>query len=197
MKILFATQNRGKLEEANNILNPLGYEVREVPFSFSEPATGSVKKIAHIKLQQIINEGFDCVMVDDAGIFFEAYPTFPGVLSKRLFQQLGYKGMAKLLDGESRSAWFEGCIALSWQGKIQTFSGKTHGSIIHFEQSPTENPHFPYDPIFIPNGENRTLSEMSTDERLSYSYRREALLQLANWLEERAHACDNRPRSRK
>lgn len=183
LKLYFVTQNEGKLLEARQYLCPLGIEVEGVSIPFIEPGEGTVKEISRIKLKQAMQAGFDHVMVDDAGIFLEAYPTFPGVLSKRIFNQIGYRGIRKLLDGESRKAWFEGAISISWNGKTKTFLGITRGQIIKdFPDHLQEDSKFPFDPIFIPEGADRVMEEMPVDERLSYSYRKKALEKLAAWL---------------
>lgn len=183
IKLYFVTQNEGKLLEARQYLNPLGIEVERVSIPFIEPGEGTVKEISRIKLKQALMAGLERVMVDDAGIYLEAYPSFPGVLSKRIFQQIGYRGIRKLLDGESRNAWFEGAVSISWNGKIKTFLGVTRGRIIeHFPDQLQVDVQFPFDPIFIPEGADRVMNEMSADERLFYSYRRKALEKLAKWL---------------
>lgn len=183
MYIYFATQNQGKIEEANQVLAPLGYEVVGVQIQMTEPDTGTVEEIAQTKLSQAIKHGYERIMVDDAGIYFNAYPQFPGVLSKRIFHRLGYRGLEKLLNNESREAWFEGAVSVYWDGQIQTFMGRTDGHLIEpLTAVQDENDSFPYDPIFIPQGDTRVLQQMPIEEKLIYSYRRKALEKMARWL---------------
>ncbi|TCS95693.1 non-canonical purine NTP pyrophosphatase [Hazenella coriacea] len=183
MNIYFATQNQGKIEEANQVLAPLGYEVVGVQVPMVEPDTGTVEEIARTKLQQAMKHGYERIMVDDAGIYFTAYPQFPGVLSKRIFHRLGYRGLEKLLKDESREAWFEGAVSVYWDGHIQTFMGRTYGHLIEpLTSIQDENHSFPYDPAFIPQGDTRVLQQMSLEEKLVYSYRRRALEKMAKWL---------------
>jgi XTP/dITP diphosphohydrolase len=183
LELLFATGNQGKIAEAEKVLKPLGIEVIRYPIDLHEPTAGTVKDIAIHKLQQVIVKGVDHVMVDDAGIYFAAYPQFPGILSKRVFQGIGYRGIGKLLQGESRVAWFEGAIALCWKGQVQVFTGVTKGRLIEkIDDSIEVDPHFPYDPLFIPEGEKEVLKFLPQDKRLYYSYRRRALEQMAHWL---------------
>lgn len=183
LKILFATKNEGKLAEANWVLAPLGMEVEGLDIHLSEPDAGTVEEVALIKLQQVMDRGYDDVMVDDAGIFFAAYPQFPGVLTKRIFDRIGYRGIHKLLLEESREAWFAGTVAICWGGEVRTFSGMTRGRMIeNITESIQAEPGFPFDPIFVPDGGTRVLKEMPVIERLSYSYRRKALEKMASWL---------------
>lgn len=183
MKILFATKNEGKLGEASRILGPLGIEVVPLPVELSEPDAGTIEEVARMKLNQVMEQGMNRVMVDDAGIYFAAYPQFPGVLTKRIFHRIGYRGIAKLLVGESREAWFEGTVAICWDGQIRTFSGVTRGRIIEsLSEEMIPEPGFPFDPIFVPEGDHRVLKEMPVEERLRYSYRRKALEKMAEWM---------------
>ncbi|MFC7439940.1 non-canonical purine NTP pyrophosphatase [Laceyella putida] len=183
MKILFATQNKAKLKEASDVLTPLGIEVENLPLPLYEPDAGTVGEVAKIKLEQAMEQGYDTVMVDDAGIYFAAYDRFPGVLTKRIFDRIGYKGIRKLLEGEVREAWFEGAVAVAWRGRVATFTGKTHGRISEqIDDRMTPEPGIPFDPIFIPEGDTRVLQAMPQPERLHYSYRRKALEKLADWL---------------
>lgn len=190
MRLCFVTENIGKLEEAKSILSPLGIEVIHHSLSLAEPGEGTIEAVCLEKLRQAGRRGLERVMVDDAGIFLAAYPGFPGVMTKRIFDLIGYKGFMKLLAGESRKAWFEGAVAVLWDGEIACFTAKTPGRIIEADPGRLQpEPGFPFNPIFVPEGEDRVLSELSPDQRLKHSYRRKMLEQLAAWLKERAK-CD-------
>ncbi len=187
MKFIFYTTNQEKLAEAKIALAAFGFEVEGRSFPFIEPTKGTMEDIASYKLSQIKHDDDSPIMVDDSGIYFEAYPGFPGILTKRTFRTLGYKGIRKLLDGETRRAFFQGAIALRWQGEIKTFIGETYGSIItNIPLDLANDLKFPFDPIFIPDGDNRVLSEMSLEQRVAYSYRRKALNALVEWLTQHA-----------
>lgn len=185
LKIIFATTNEGKLLEARRVLTPLGYEVIGKPVRIVEPDEGTVEEIAMNKLEQALEQlqGNSVIMVDDAGIFFHAYPQFPGVLTKRIFERIGYRGIRKLLIDEPRSAWFEGTIAVYWHGEKKIFSGTTLGKVAEYiTDDLIPEPGFPYDPIFIPEGETNVLSQLPIEKRLFYSYRRKALEKMAEWV---------------
>jgi XTP/dITP diphosphohydrolase len=185
MKIFFATQNKGKLAETRQILSSFGFAVESINISLAEPDAGTVEEVARIKLEQASGCGYDPIIVDDAGIFFAAYPGFPGVLTKRVFERIGYRGIKKLLSGEDRKAWFEGAVAVRWRGKQQIFTGKTTGIILNEWPDRVEpEPGFPFDPIFIPDGGTKVLKEMTPTERMAYSYRRQALEKMAQWMKE-------------
>ncbi len=183
MKILFATENQGKLTEARAVLTPLGFEVVGSRLPLTEPDAGTVEEVAKQKIAQAVALGYDRVMVDDAGIYFAAYEQFPGILTKRIFQGIGYRGIAKLLAGEDRSAWFEGTVAVCWNGQVFSCSAITKGRIM--DPLPTDldsAPGFPFDAIFVPDGETTVLNQLPEEKRLFYSYRRKALEKMARWI---------------
>ncbi|MBA4543025.1 MULTISPECIES: non-canonical purine NTP pyrophosphatase [Thermoactinomyces] len=185
MKIFFATQNTGKLAEAREILSPFGFEVESIDLPLDEPDAGTVTEVARIKLEQAAVSGSGPIMVDDAGLYLAAYPGFPGVLTKRVFERIGYRGIAKLLAGEDRRAWFEGAVGVSWRGKQKVFTGKTRGVILEeWPERIKPEPGFPFDPIFLPDGATKVLKDMTSAERMHYSYRRKALEKMVNWLKE-------------
>lgn len=185
MKIYFITTNPEKLKEAKIILAPYGYEVVGKSFDFVEPTEGSMESIAIAKLLQIKNELGSSLptFVDDSGIYFDAYSDFPGILTRRVFNMIGYKGIEKLLHNENRKAFFYGVIAFMYNEDIKIFHGETNGSIIEkFDCNLSEGLRFPFDPIFIPEGLDITLGEMTVEEKLKYSYRKKALSELGKWL---------------
>lgn len=183
MKLYFVTTNPEKLKEAKIALAPYGYEVEGYEFEFIEPSEGNMEEIAKAKLAQINVAKNIPVFVDDSGIFFEAYKDFPGILTKRIFKRIGYKGIDKLLKQESRKAYFYGVIALRWQGITKVFHGITKGSIIQdIPKGLPEDLKFPFDPIFLPDNEDRTLGMMDTAEKIKYSYRKKALDEMGEWL---------------
>jgi len=183
MELIFTTTNPEKLKEAQLALEPFGHKVTGKSFQFYEPDEGSMEDIARLKLTQIKEDTDLPVFVDDSGIFFEAYNDFPGVLTRRFFQMIGYKGVKKLLFNENRNAYFHGVVAVKWRDKEGIFHGKTFGKIIN--EIPDDLPEglrFPFDPIFIPYGETTVLAQMPVEKRIQYSYRKKALIKMGEWL---------------
>lgn len=184
MKLPFATVNESKLAEASKVLAPYGIEVVPLAVKLWEPDVGTVAEVAQEKLRQVRAQGYERAMVDDAAIFFAAYDQFPGVLSKRVFDRIGYRGIMKLLAGETRAAWFEGTVAVVWDGVEACFTGQTKGEIIACP--PNEivmQPGVPFNPIFVPENTGRVWADLSAEEQLHVSYRSKALKQMAVWLQ--------------
>jgi len=189
MDILFATNNAHKLAEVQSKLAPLGYRVkglREVIGEVDIPETGStLEENAAIKARFLSNRiGMDC-FADDTGLEVSALGGAPGVYSAR------YAGegcsfddnMDKLLsaiDGAAdRSARFRTVICLIKGGNEFLFEGEVKGVILE-ERSGSEG--FGYDPIFKPDGHERSFAEMTMDEKNAISHRGLAVEQLVRHL---------------
>jgi XTP/dITP diphosphohydrolase len=124
------------------------------------------------------------LMLEDTGLFFDAYPNFPGALPKFVFNTLGYKGILKLLAGEPRGAYFKTVAALGEPGKEpQLFEGIMRGTITEhvFDE---DQDFMPYDRIFIPDGRDVTISRLSMADKNSFSQRGTAFRKLGRALRE-------------
>lgn len=182
MKLFLASMNKTKLSEARAILGKYGIEVEPAHVEIDENAystleeTAIAKAVAGMKLT-----GKPCIG-DDGGFFMDATPGFPGVQAKRNFQKHGHDGLLKMIEGKTRTARFRIAIALALpNGQTQVFLGECLGRVP--EKLPEEwNPEFPFERMFVPEGRDRTFSEMPREEKHSMSHRGEALRKLAEWL---------------
>ena len=187
-KIIMATNNANKLREAREILAPLGIEIisqKEAGADVDADECGETfEENAVIKAQTIFDLVDGAVIADDSGLCVDALGGRPGVYSAR-YAPKG-KECAKLLDemkdvpDEKRTARFECCIALLDDEGISVVSGRCEGSIGYEE---TGGNGFGYDPVFV--YEDKTLAEMSSDEKNSISHRGAALRELYKLLKER------------
>ena len=124
---------------------------------------------------------------DDSGICVEALNGKPGVRSKRFIDEIGSeKKTFKLIINETEKklnskAYFQTTIALTFELE-QTifFTGKIYGKIA---KKPSGDNGFGYDPIFIPNGFNKTYGEMTFKEKSSVSHRFLASCKLEKYLQ--------------
>ena len=171
----FMTGNLGKLDEAQQILGPLGYHVSQfliagqVP-EVLEPQADSLLVVAKEKMRQAreilssLGRGDEAVLVEDAGLFIDSLGGFPGVYSSHALATIGYSGILRLLQGigelstdapasiegsgTDRSAYFQAVAAL-WDGEQTHFGvGLCPGRIA---LAATEGNGFGFDPIFIPD----------------------------------------------
>ncbi len=174
MEILLVTSNVGKAREAIEILKPWGIKVKYASIEMQETKT-TLEEIAMEKARQAFAGLKQPLIVEDTGLFFEAFDNFPGPYPKRMFQKYGYGGLMKMLDGKSRRAYFKAvvCYADS-SGAIKIFTGVCKGRIAS-SVSNIKDTTLPFDAIFITDGFNKTNSEITAEEKNSASHRFKAL----------------------
>lgn len=172
--------------EAQKLLKPLGFEVEKLEISYPEIQASELKEVAIFGIDWICRETElkGPVILEDAGLFIPALNDFPGVYSKHFFTTNGFDGILRLLKGkEDRGAYFESCVAYCEKGSEAVFfTGRVNGFIALFSKGEQG---FGYDPIFIPEGEEKTFAEMETEEKNKYSHRARAFQQLAEYLGKR------------
>lgn len=181
MKLVFATSNANKIKEVKPLLGDrlslLGLKdincLEEIP-----ETTGTIEGNAVQKAQYVYdNYGIDC-FAEDTGLEVVALDMKPGVNTARYAGEAKdpKANMAKMLDeleGEqNRAAQFRTVIAYIKNGKVETFEGIVKGRIA-IEEKGTDG--FGYDPIFIPENEERTFAEMTQEEKNQMSHRARAL----------------------
>jgi len=184
MKIVFASTNRGKLREAAEIFD--GFEI--VPISAfsawkSPKENGSTfLQNAVIKAEAAAKAAPDSiVLADDSGLVIPALNGAPGIFSAR-FSAEGTdaanrgKLLSELSGKSDRSAYFVCAAVLIFPDKsVFATEGRCYGKII--ESCRGENG-FGYDPLFVPEGFDKTLAELSEDEKNSLSHRGKAFRKL-------------------
>ena len=187
-EIVFATNNAHKLKEVREILGP-GHVVKslcEIGCTDDIPETApTLEGNAMLKARWVKERyGCDC-FADDTGLEVDALGGEPGVKSARYAAEMSDKAAAdhdsaanmrlllERMDGkENRSARFRTVIALIVGDEEYLYEGKVEGSIAC---APRGNDGFGYDPVFVPEGQDRSFAEMSADEKNSLSHRRRAL----------------------
>lgn len=131
--------------------------------------------------------GYDC-FADDTGLEVDALGGAPGVHSARYAPGTGHDAAAntalllKNLEGTTpadRTARFRTVIALILGGTLNLFEGRVDGVIT---DSPAGNGGFGYDPVFRPDGFDKTFAEISADEKNAVSHRGRATRRLIDFL---------------
>jgi XTP/dITP diphosphohydrolase len=182
-KINLLTGNTGKLKEIKKWLDPLGIEVTLLKKDFMEIQVGSLEEVIYqgMKLMEKEEEIIEPFIKDDSGLFIDSLHGFPGVYSSYIHSSIGNNGILRLMDGsDDRSARFRTVIGLMIPGKgVSMFIGECEGTISRKERGKQG---FGYDPIFIPDGEDRTFAEMSVEEKNKISHRIKAIKGLVEFL---------------
>lgn len=187
-ELVFATNNRHKLEEVQQML-PAHIRLKsleDIGCTADIPETGDTFHENSRQKAAYVTEhfGLDC-FGDDSGLEIDALNGEPGVYSAR------YSGsrdmdrnielvLQKLRGIENRAARFKTVLCLMLNGQTHYFEGSVEGSIIHFTNG-TKG--FGYDPIFVPDGYGLTFAQMELAEKNLISHRARALAQLSRFLE--------------
>ena len=188
MKLVFATNNRHKLEEITRMLGNK-YEIvslgqigcrEEIPEDYETLQENALEKARYVKEHY----GYDC-FADDTGLEIEALGNRPGVYSARYAGPAkdSAANMRKVLDEmkgeENRKARFRTVIALLLDGEEHFFEGRVEGKILKQQQGEIG---FGYDPIFCPEGFRQSFAEMPMDQKNQISHRGRAVSKLAEFL---------------
>ena len=188
MKIVFATNNAHKLSEVSAVLGD-AFELvtlREVGITEDIPETGAtLDENASIKARYVYERtGLNC-FADDTGLEVEALDGAPGVHSARYatdghdFAANNRKLLRELEGKANRKARFRTVISLIVDGIERQVEGIVEGEITTSE-SGAEG--FGYDPLFMPEGYDRTFAEMSAEEKNAISHRGRAVAKLVEML---------------
>ena len=182
MKIIFITTNKFKFEEVQDILKDYPIELEQLSMEYEEDHDSSIEEIARSAVKKLSTELNKPIILEDTGLFFEAYNGFPGALPKFVFNTLGYKGIFKLIQGESRKAYFKTVAGYCEPNKEPVlFTGTMKGEITDKIYNEDQEA-MPYDRIFIPEGESKTISDMTLEEKNSLSQRAEAFKKFGEYI---------------
>ena len=189
MKALcFATNNNNKTEEIRALLGSffLLKNLKDIGCAEELPETQpTIEGNARQKAQYVFdNYGIAC-FADDTGLEVEALNGEPGVYSARYAgnQRSDRNNISLLLSrlekSNNRKARFKTVISWVENGLTENFEGLVYGTIIH---SPRGSNGFGYDPVFVPDGFDKTFAEMELAEKNLISHRAIAVKKLINFL---------------
>ena len=188
MKLVFATNNKHKLQEVRDIL---GNRIEVLSLSDINchddiPETGTTLEENALIKARWVSEKYNCnCFADDTGLEVTALGGAPGVYSARYAGKEcnSVANMEKLLQNltekTDRSAQFRTVIALIINGEEILFDGVVKGSITT-EKSGDSG--FGYDPIFVPEGYDISFAQMGNKEKNSISHRFRATEKLSKYL---------------
>jgi XTP/dITP diphosphohydrolase len=188
MKIIFATNNKNKVEEIKHLshqkfeiftLQEVGIDI-DIPEPHDTLEANATEKSATI--YKLTNQA---VFSEDTGLEVEALGGSPGVKSARYagegrnMQDNIDKLLAELKEKPSRAARFRTVVSLIINGKEYQFEGICQGHITHAQDGANG---FGYDPVFIPVGSDITFANMDISEKNKFSHRKKAVQQLIDFL---------------
>ncbi|MGG1105659.1 XTP/dITP diphosphatase [Bacillus subtilis] len=190
---IIATHNPGKVKEFKEILEPRGYDVKslaEIGFTEEIEETGhTFEENAILKAEAVVKAVNKMVIADDSGLSIDNLGGRPGVYSARYAgeQKDDQANIEKVLselkgiEKEQRTARFRCALAVSIPGEeTKTVEGHVEGYIA---EEPRGEYGFGYDPIFIVKDKDKTMAELTSDEKNKISHRADALKKLSKLLE--------------
>ncbi len=185
-EILFITGNKHKYSEVLPIADRLGFRILMKPGYKLEIQSNKLEEISLTAALEAYKYLKKPLMVEDAGLFIDALNGFPGPYSSYVFKTLGCDGILKLMTGiTTRNAVFRSVVTLIYPPFIIVEQGVCPGTIASEKRGERG---FGFDPIFVPERDNRTFAEMSIEEKNRYSHRakavRKALQKLKKLLEQ-------------
>ena len=177
--ITFITGNQHKVKEAQGILNNLGISLEHADLGYVE-IQGDLEDVARYGAQHAARRLGKPVIVEDAGLFIKSLKWFPGTYSSYVQETLGNKGILKLMsDVEDRYAEFRSVVGYCTpKTEPEVFLGAVKGRIGYVEKG---NYGFAYDPLFIPDGYDKSFGELQRDVKNRFSHRRKSLEKFALW----------------
>lgn len=195
---MIATHNAGKLAELRDLLAPYGVDaVSAAELKLVEPdETGTTFRAnALIKASAAAQAADLPAFADDSGLVVDALDGAPGIHSARwagpdrdfagAMAEIDRQLVARsAMTPDARQAHFISALCVFWpDGHIEEFEGRVDGTIVF---PPRGNKGFGYDPIFLPDGFDRTFGEMPSEEKhglpprgRGLSHRARAFLKLA------------------
>ena len=186
--LIFATNNQHKAEEIHAMLNGR-FEVitlKEAGITIDIPEPyDTLEENADTKASTIFNLTQKSCFGEDTGLEVHALNGEPGVKSARYagdernFKANMDKLLDKLKDISDREARFRTVIALITYDKTYHFEGICKGRILEAARG---SGGFGYDPVFIPEGADRSFAEMTMEEKNRYSHRARAVRKLVDFL---------------
>ncbi|MGN7124599.1 RdgB/HAM1 family non-canonical purine NTP pyrophosphatase [Methylorubrum thiocyanatum] len=201
-KVVIATHNAGKLVEMRELLAPFGVEaVSAGELGLPEPdETGTMfSENAAIKAHAAAKASGLPAFADDSGLCVDALDGAPGLFSARWAGPAkDFSGaMARIADeldcrgATNRRAHFVSALVLAWpDGHTELFEGRVFGDLV----APRGQLGFGYDPMFRPEGMDRTFGEISSEEKHGVDWQSgNALSHRARAFVELARACLHRP----
>lgn len=172
LKYIFITSNSHKVEEVKQYFP----KVKQLNLDLREIRSDSFEEIAKAKLEEALmrfHERDVVIFVEDSGLEIEALNGFPGTYSAWVYKKIGCKGILKLMeDKTNRKARFVTVISayIPWNQKIVIAKGEVKGEISNEMRGSIG---FGFDPIFIPEGYDKTFAE-DKEMKKKVSHRKKA-----------------------
>jgi non-canonical purine NTP pyrophosphatase (RdgB/HAM1 family) len=164
--VTFITGNQDK---ADFLAKFLRLPIKHHKLSLDEIQSLDIYEVTKHKARQAYDIIKSPVLVEDIGLHFNVLGRLPGAFTKFFIDEIGNEGLCRMLDGyNDRSATAEICYGYYDGERMKAFGGKIKGKIA---DKPRGGGGFGWNPIFIPEGSDKTYAEMNDEETEKYSIR--------------------------
>ncbi|MCX2724764.1 RdgB/HAM1 family non-canonical purine NTP pyrophosphatase [Roseibium salinum] len=200
-RLVVASHNKGKIREINELLQPFGFEVvsaAELDLPEPEETGLTFEENAALKAQAAAKASGLPALADDSGFCVAALDGDPGIYSARWAGpdkdfDMAMRTVEEKLQSEGavnphqRRGSFVAVLCLAWpDGHQELFRGEVEGEVVW---PPRGTQGFGYDPIFLPDGKERTFGEMTSEEKHGWSQDAPALSHRARAFQLFAKGC--------
>ena len=177
MTLYFITNNKNKFEEVRAIIP----EVKQLEIELQEFQEIDAKKIIESKINEALKHKKLEIIVEDTSLYLDCMNGLPGPLIKWFLKTIKVEGIYNLAEKlNNYNAEAKTIIGYAKNEKeIYFFEGSIKGKIV----KPSGKTTFGWDPIFMPDGYQKTFEEMGKEEKNKISMRRMALNKLKDFLE--------------
>lgn len=176
MAIYYITGNKEKFRETKMIIP----EIKQLEIDLPEIQEIDPEKIIKAKIEAAKEHKQGRIFIDDASLYLEAMNGLPGPLIKWFLKTIGNDGLYKIAkcfgNFEAKARLVIGYS--DGNNEIHYFAGEVKGKIVE----PRGETRFGWDPIFQPDGYEKTYAEMTIEEKNEMSHRRMALNKLKEYL---------------
>jgi XTP/dITP diphosphohydrolase len=173
--IFFASSNQNKFKEAESILLKFGIQLKFLKCNLEEIQSDSLEEIAQHKANQAFSLCSKPVIIEDDGLFIKSLKGFPGPYSSFVFQTIGNEGILKLVPKDRRALFMSIIAYCKEKNDVMLFDANVTGKISRNMRGSK----WGYDPIFIPEGQTKTYSQLRGKNMISHRYL--VLKKFANW----------------
>lgn len=173
------TSNEGKFRELEALAKGYGIELEWVRTPKWEIQSEDLAEIAKFSAEIAFSTLKEPVIVEDTGLFIDSLNGFPGPYTSYARKTIGLEGILKLMEGKNdRRARFVTYLAYADSINTKVFVGEVRGVIA---DSIRGSRGFGFDPIFVPEGSDKTFAEMDVEEKNKYSHRAKAFRAFAEF----------------
>lgn len=190
MKIYFASKNTGKMLSLARDLAGMDVEIIQAPLDIPESRSTDVQKVAQKKVTTAYGLMGKPILAQDSGFFIESLGGFPGAYVNYILETIGIDGIMALTTDKTKNCEFRECLAYMEESLSEpvSFTASVRGTLSDEQRGVVQKHHWsPLSLVFIPQGQEKTLAEMSYEEYLEWH--RPARIdstsrQFARWLAE-------------